>query len=443
MTRPLTLASAVLAAALLLASCNSAPSTGSPSTGNSGGSSMGSGSAVMVSRTVTLGLPETPDAELLVPATLASRVQAEVISVPGGLIVSAGTPTQQSSGNTTIPLSVSGSAAAGQLVKVKVTVGSSVTTTELPVVSFTAQTIQATGLSGSYIASNLRFQPGGTLTLTSALSGDQAARQSVLQRQLDGTFTRLSFPAITAFGEAITSQTSTPDGTLWVTVRGVTKEGSYLLSRDPAGNMKKYAVDAAGDTVNNATATPDGRVWFTQYTQSALKTLSAASGSVQKFSVPEKADSLVYGADGNLYYSSFYAHPAIVQVNPESGSTRTFNVGEANRSQATAVTPAPDGSVWFIEATTSTVNQLDPKTGQQSVLTLPVDVHPNALAISPGGQLWISDATNARLYTTDRTSSGTQTLMGMGTPSGGAHALNIDSQGKVWFEAGGKLYAQQ
>lgn len=449
MLRSLALPTALLGTVLLLASCGSAPTPGGTGTGNAGagggtgGNVVIAATPVVISRTITLGLPQTPDAELLVPATLASRVSAQVQSAPAGLSVTAGKPSQTTTGDTRIPLQVSGTASSGAVVTVKVTVGGTVSTAELPVVAFTSTPIQAPELSASYTASSMKFQPDGTLLLTSALSGEQAARQGVLQRKPDGTLTLLPFPTMTQYGEAISSEVSAPDGSLWVTVRGTSKEGSYLLSRDPAGTIKKFLVDAAGDTVNNATLTPDGRVWFTQYTNSSLKALNTGDGSVKKYSVPEKADSLVYGADANLYYASFFARPAIVQVNPSTGSTTSFNVGEAGRSLPTALTPAPDGSVWFIESLTGTVWQLNPKTGQQKLLTLPVEASPTALAVSASGQVWVSDATNARLYTTYRNSAGTQVLLGIGTPASGAHALTLNAQGKAWFEAGGKLYAQQ
>lgn len=434
---------AILLGTALLASCNSAPSTGTSRKGTEPGGDSGSSLNLTVSRTVTLGLPDAPGAEILVPATLASKVTAQVEGSPAGLTVTAGKPTQLSTGDTAVPLSVSGTAQPGEVVRVKVTLGAASSVAELPVYRFRGTPIQATGLTASYPASSIRFQPDGTALMTASMNGERAARQGLVQTDAAGTaFTLLPFPQITAVGDAISSQAIAPDGSVWVTVRGSTGEGSFVLSRDQAGTVQKYAVNAQKDSVNSATVA-DGRVWFTQYTNAALKALTPGSGQVQAYPVAEKAESLVRGSDGNLYYASVYARPAIVQVDPGSGQTRSFNVGEANSTIPMSLTASPDGCLWFIQSPQGGVWQLNPTTGTQTPLALPLNVSPNALAVSPGGQLWISDATNARLYTTYRTSSGQQALIGISTPGTGAEALSIHPSGKAWFEAGGVLYVQQ
>lgn len=436
----------LLSTILLLASCGSTPTTGNSGTGGgtgTGGETIGgsnSGVNLTVSRTVTFGLPEAPSAEITLPLTLASNVTASVESTPAGLTVTAGKPTQLSSGDTSLPIMVTGIAQPGEVVRVKVSVGGNSTVAELPVMNFTSTPIQATGLNAAYPASSIQFQPDGTALMTAGMNGERAARHGLVRVDTAGShFTLLPLDNISASGDAISSQATAPDGTVWVTVRGTTAEGSYLLSRDTTGNTHKYVVNAQKDTLNSATIAA-GRVWFTQYVNAALKALTPTTGQAQAYPTTDKASSLVRGADGNLYY---VVSSSIMQLNPTTGTTRAFNVGEAGRSLPIALTPAPDGSLWFIESVKGTVEQLTPSTSKETTLTLPLNTNPNALAMSPDGQLWISDATNARLYTTYRNSNGQQILVGIATPSSGAQALNIHPSGKAWYEAGGKLYVQQ
>lgn len=437
------LLSLILGSGLLLASCNSAPGTGGNGTTNNGQRTGDAGVQAMVSRTVTLGLPDNSGAELLVPGTLVSRVTAQLESAPEGLTVTLGRPTQLNTGDVSIPVSYSGDARPDSAVKVKLTVAGRSSSAELPVVKFSSRPIQASGLKGTYSAASMQFLPDGRALLTSTQDGDVTARHGLVQVNATGSaFTLLSLPVITQFGDAITSQATASDGTTWMTVRGMTTEGSYLLSRDPAGSVNKYLVGAAGDNVNNATLVA-GQVWFTQYTRAALKALTPANRTVQSYSVPEKADSLVRGTDGNLYYASFYGRPALGQFNPASGNTRLFNVGETNRSLPTSLRAAPDGSVWFLESVNSGVWRLDPASGQQTQLALPAGATPDSLALAPSGQVWVSDASNARLYTSLRRPDGSSALVGISTPQGGAHALTISPTGKAWFEADGSLYVQQ
>lgn len=435
-----------LSAGLLLASCN-APSTPKPD--NGGGDDGGITQPVTgtitatVYRAVTLGAGSNSQAEIRIGGSTTKTATATVTSAPAGLSVTPDKSAPLPSGEISIPLTVTGQAKSGDIIKVEVKVAGNTASVEVPVLAFKTISIAATGLSSPYSAASLRFQPDGSLLLASGLGGSSTDRGSLVKYDpSQGAFSlipmNLKYPS-----EAITSQTTAPDGTLWVTVRGITAKGSYLVSRDPSGNTQNYFPDAAGDNLFNLASTADGRIWFTQYTRAAIKALTPSTGNVQSYPVTEQADSLIRGADGKLYYSSFYARPAIVQLDPATGSSKSFNVGDANRSLPVALTAASDGSIWFIEARSGTVWKLDPATGAQTQFALPSGARPTEIALTGGGKVWVSDATNGVLYTTFVTSSGKSVMTAYRSPAGNPSALQAGPDGKVWYVAAGQLVTEQ
>ncbi|WP_291426564.1 hypothetical protein [Deinococcus sp.] len=450
----LTLAGALLSGILLLAACGPTGTTSDGTTVDSGVAikpPSASGLTTTVRRALTLG---TGDNSVLLDifGVVSATATVNVVSGPAGLTATVGTLSNPSSAETLVKLNiVPGSARAGDLVTFGVTLNGKTATVQVPVMAFTTEAISAAGLSSRYQAGTMRTQPDGTLLLSSSLSGSVTERHSLVKYDpATHTFSVIAFP-ITLPGEAITSQTTMPDGTIWVSVRGLSAEGSYLIVRRPDSTFKTYLVGAPNDTVNNLTTTSDGRIWFTQNKAASVKALTPATGSVEAFAVTEKADSLVRGTDGKLYYAAFYARPAIVQLDPASGQSKSFNVGDAGVSLPLALTAASDGSIWFTESRTGSVWHLNPSTGTQTPFTLPSGVRPTELTFDSAQNLWVSDATNALLYTAFSTdgSKGKETnvtgfgaVTNNGTPAGPS-ALTTGPDGKIWYVAAGQLVHQQ
>lgn len=451
MKRTSSLLGAVLSAALLLASCDTTPKTGGGTDNggntNPGGTTpIGNGITATVYRAVTLGTGFSGDAEVRISGTTSRTATASVQSAPAGLTVTVGSVAALSSGDLSLPITVTGTVQSSDVIKLTVTVDSSSASLEIPVKSFKSVPIAATGLSSPYSVASLRFQPGGTVLLSGGIGGNSVDRGNLVKFDPNsGAFSLI--PMGLKYGsEAITSQTTAPDGTIWATVRGITAKGGYLVSRDASGTIQTYYPDAAGDNISNLTTTADGRIWFTQYTRAAVKALTPSTGSVQSYPVTEQADSLIRGADGKLYYAAFYARPAIVQLDPATGQSKSFDVGQAGRSLPISLTAASDGSIWFIEARSGAVLQLDPLKSTQTQFPLPTGARPNEIAITPSGQVWVSDTTvaNPALYTTFTTSAGKSVLVGYRTPTGSTpNALQVGPDGKLWYVAGGQLVTEQ
>ncbi|UQN07136.1 hypothetical protein [Deinococcus sp. QL22] len=429
----------LLAAALLLASCGGPTAPAVP--GGQGGSTHTAPAvaSLKVSADQALALIGSADAQTLLRVSSAGTVTVTVDRAPAGLTVTAESA-RPDGADTLIPLRVQGrpSTTGTQSITVTVTSAGKSATLTLPVLTFAVHPI-VVGAGSPYEASGMKFEAGGTVLLRAPVSANEESRHHLLRFDPDqNSFTLLGF-GLGGF-ETITSHAVAPDGRVWVTVRSALSDGSVLISRDSAGQIKRHAVGATADTINGATPTAD-RVWFTQYTRDRVAALNPASGEVTSYAVEENAEDLTLGANGHLYYTRFYADPAIIGLDPATGKTTAYRVGIPGKSLPDALTAAPDGTLWFIEVRTGTVWNLNPATGQQSQLALPAGARPTELAVAPDGTLWVGDSTQARLYRAQ--SGGTSTLtvpvLTQNGKAAGPHALAAGPDRRVWYEAAGQL----
>ncbi|MDB5044942.1 MAG: hypothetical protein JWQ08_992 [Deinococcus sp.] len=430
----------LLAAALLLAACGG-PAT--PAVGGTGGSSTAptAPASLKVSADQALALIGTTPAQTTLRVSATGPLTVTIDQAAPGLTVTTGSP-QLAGTEKLISLQAEGQISSGRTagVTLTVTAGGKSTTLTVPVLAFAAHPILV-GTGNPYETSGITFEAGGSLLLRAPVSAGEEGRHHLVRFDpAQHTFTLLGF-GLGGF-ETITSQAAAPDGRLWVTVRSALSDGSVLVSRDSAGNVKRYAVGATADTINSVTPTSD-RVWFTQYTRDRVAAFNPASGEVTSYAVEENAEDLTLGAGGQLYYTRFYADPAVIGLDPDTGKTTVFKVGIPGKSLPEALTAAPDGTLWLIEARTGTVWNLDPRTGLQTQLTLPAGARPSELAVAPDGTLWVGDPTQARLYRAQPGGASTLTVPSL-TNNGkaaGPHALAVGPDGRVWYEAAGQLVA--
>lgn len=424
----------ILSLISIISACHSGEKTQVPNTASP---------TIQINRTITFGpnIPQT--AELLIPLTNASTIHTSVEAIPSGLKLNIQPAINNKSGDSLIPLTFSGSAPNGSKVILRIKVGQNIHKVALPILHFEGRKIEAAGLSNQYQASRIRFLPDGGLQLSANLSGNSLEQKSLVYWSAQNGFRIQTFHSLRP-GESISSHMVDSAGQSWIAVRGMTKTGSYLLSHAPNGTIQTYQnIGAVADNINDLTTTSDDRVWFTQYKNDRVAAFHPPSQQIKSYPVLEEAEDLIHGYDGKLYYAQFYAQPAIVQLDPNTGTQKAFPLGIPGRSEPRDLAAAV-GHIWYIEARNSTVWNLDPLTGKHTQLNLPPNTYPNELASTKNGQLWIADPHNARLYTTWKT-AGKTTIIGVNTPvnqagqSDGPRALSAAPDGTLWYEASGML----
>lgn len=441
-TAPFTLGTALLAASLLLASCggpSAPPAATAPGTGTNTAGRVGlSVTASAPVLTTNLNAPM----QLRVAGAAPADVTVQVTGAPDSLTVKVGAGVADGAA-TLLPLTVTGHAPAGTAVQMNITAGERTASLTLPVTAFDLATIPARS-GEAYTASSIGTGPGGQLTLVASPNGaaSAAVRHSLLHFDpATRTFTAQTVN-IAQDQETILSHAITPDGTGWVSVSATSARGVSLV------NLRTQQPFRPGvsDLPSRLSVTPDGSLWFMAPSAGALIRLNSANGNVTRVSMDAGAEWLTAGADGRLYLGRSGSAPAILALDPVSGEQNTYPVTLVRQSQPGNLTAAPDGTLWFIEGTTSTVVHLDPRTQKQTPLTLPgTDPRPSRLAALPDGTVWVMDGREKVLH---RVQSGrvTLTLPLPRDPAGQVlvpDALGGTADSRLVFTAGGALYMQQ
>ncbi|GAA0510632.1 virginiamycin B lyase family protein [Deinococcus depolymerans] len=409
----------------LLAACGSGPAA------SGAGSAPGSSLVVSLDRVPVSG-PLAQPGTLRLQGVPASGVSVTVQAAPG-LSVTPGAAVASGS-DALLPLTVTGTGRGTVTLNVRAGNRSQDVTVR---VLGSEQHVPA----APYLAGAVRSQ-GDRVLLRATVSADAASRHALLAFDpADRTFTPLPFPV--AGFETITSHAvNGPD--VWVAVRGVNADGSFLVRRSADGATRRYLAGTV-ETLNHVTPLADGRVAFTAYGQERVLLLDPASGTIQAVATQGAPDSVTLGADGRLYFARRGDSPAIVALNLADGAARTYPVGTPGVSVPASLTAAPDGTLWFTESRTGTLRALDPVSGTQRQVTLPAgrgpgdEARPGDLTVAPDGTVWATDTAHPALLRVLPGESSAAALTLPAGPTAGPRALHAAPDGSVWFETGGTL----
>ena len=282
---------------------------------------------------------------------------------------------------------------------------------------------------------------GPDLLLSAPVNAPLEQRNRLLRLTAAGTVQ--SYDLGLAPTEGVTSQLCDPSGTIWLSVRSDDAQGSVIARLNPAtGLLERFPVGAVGDTINNLTRTPDGRLWFVQYKRDRLGEFDPASGTVTSHPVAENAENLRLGQDGALYYSQFYANPAVVRFDPASGSSRALSAGNSSKNLPRASVQT-GGFVWYIDAWAQSLNRIDLASGQTVQAQLPSGAAPGELVAAADGTLWVADAASHVLYRLSAGSLNSVTVPLVSSATDGPRGLSMGADGRLWYQSGGQLVAQQ
>ncbi len=392
--------------------------------------------------TVTASLHFTAPAGGNLPLTVQS-VSMNIDSLPAGVSLQM-LPIGSDGGGLTVPLSVRGSSSATQGdAWLKVHLNGQTQVVRLPVLRASSVALPAVPAAQGRPFQVAASAPCGQDMLLSAPVNAPLEQRARLLRFTPQTGAFQGYDLGLAPTEGVTSQLCDPGGLIWLTIRSDDTQGSVIARLDPAsGLLTRFPVGAVADTLNNLTRSADGRLWFVQYGRDRLGEFDPLTGRVVTHTVAENAENLRLGQDGALYYSQFYAHPAVVRVDPQSGESRVLSVGNSGKNLPRASVQT-GGFVWYTDAYTLTLNRLDPLNGLITPVQLPAGAVPGELVASASGTLWAADAARHVLYRLESGSPEAVTVPLTGGGTDGPRALSVGADGALWYESGGQLIRQQ
>jgi len=224
-------------------------------------------------------------------------------------------------------------------------------------------------------------------------------------------------------------------GALVVFVGIVLAAGAFLWwpGKPSSWGFREIQLESGDIPVGIAVA-GDGTVWFTLEGASALGLVR--DGRVRK--IPKGADSveplgLALDASGRAWYTE--APKQRVARASADGSIATFSLATpVARLGRLAV--APDGGVWFAEASLVSVTHLSDGRLTRHVLgslnpAEPMDAAPFGIAVSRGGHVWATLQKANKLL--QISPSGDKRAFDVPTRGSGLGDVAVDADGVVWF----------
>jgi streptogramin lyase len=136
-----------------------------------------------------------------------------------------------------------------------------------------------------------------------------------------------------------------PDGNVWFTdVRLGSRPqfGNNVWKVTPSGVFTQYPLPTDWATPSYLTAASDGNIWVTE-TEAVKVARITPGGSITEFPIPQRADFIARGPDGNVYFATF---GAIGRITP-AGAVTMFPT--PTPGGVGGITSGPDGNVWMIE----------------------------------------------------------------------------------------------
>ncbi|MBR7838937.1 Ig-like domain repeat protein [Actinospica durhamensis] len=211
---------------------------------------------------------------------------------------------------------------------------------------------------------------------------------------------------------------SGPDSSMWFSLQMTGGNGtvSEIGRIDMSGNVTEYPLPAGdGGLISGIAADSAGDIWFATASAQSANGLGyvgylAPDGSITQFPMPVAyiyanfANSITLGPDGNMWFIGQFGAPGPVEVASvtPAGVITTYPVSYPSSGGPLAITTGADGKLWFSYGATiggnytSLIGTLDPLTGAQSTLVLPLAISQvSGLVLGTDGIIYAAGAPNS------------------------------------------------
>jgi virginiamycin B lyase len=168
-----------------------------------------------------------------------------------------------------------------------------------------------------------------------------------------------------------------------------------LVAAAPAAASQSPPIEIwGGAKAQSLVFGPDGNLWFTanNFTfegDSSGIGRNTPDGEVRQFSLPEGGRTgigeIAVGAEGNIWF----AHTAADAIGRSDleGHVTEFPLPQGSSPQG--IVAGPDGAIWFTESGAGRLGRID-SSGSVASFPLPIGSHPLALAVADGA-LWVTE----------------------------------------------------
>lgn len=221
-----------------------------------------------------------------------------------------------------------------------------------------------------------------------------------------------------------------PDGTVWYTGQGA----GYLGRLDPATGKVEIIPLGKGSRPHGVIVGPDGAAWVTDSGLNANVRVDPATRAVQVFPLPKEFP------DANLNTGTFDKkgiywftgqNGVYGRVDPATGKTDAWKAPKGRGPYGIATTPK--GEVWYVSLAGNHLAEIDPVSGEASVVDPPrPGVGPRRIWSDSKGMLWVSLWHSGEVGRYDPTTKAWQTWP-ISNAKFGCYSVYVDDKDMVWL----------
>lgn len=241
--------------------------------------------------------------------------------------------------------------------------------------------------------------------------------------------------------------------------------------------ITEYVIPHVSDPIRLAIDTR-GVLWFTEYFEDTICSFSPESGEFVQYPLPDGCSgpgAITVDPQGRVWYTAcFSGH--VVMFDPKKNKATVYQTS----TFATGIAYSPRTGVWYADAATGVLGNIDPKTGvvtehpvpdslglwevevdlkgwpwftdpftdrigvfnpstkEFTLYDMPTGSYPQDLVIDSKGMVWITEYLGNNLAMLDpRTGQITEYLVP--TPECGPCLITLDNKGNVWFTEDGRF----
>ncbi|GIK81674.1 MAG: SMP-30/gluconolactonase/LRE family protein [Pseudorhodoplanes sp.] len=221
-----------------------------------------------------------------------------------------------------------------------------------------------------------------------------------------------------------------PDGTVWYTGQGA----GHLGRLDPATGKVEIIPLGKGSRPHGVIVGPDGAAWVTDSGLNANVRVDPATRAVQVFPLPKEFP------DANLNTGTFDKkgiywftgqNGVYGRVDPATGKTDAWKAPKGRGPYGIATTPK--GDVWYVSLAGDHLAEIDPVSGEASVIDPPrPGVGPRRIWSDSKGMLWVSLWHSGEVGRYDPTTKTWQTWQ-INEARFGCYSVYVDDKDTVWL----------
>jgi virginiamycin B lyase len=221
-----------------------------------------------------------------------------------------------------------------------------------------------------------------------------------------------------------------PDGSVWYTAQ---RQGALGILDPATGDVEQVPL-GDGSAPHGVIAGPDGAAWITDGGLNAIVRYDPTSREVTRYPLPEDTgyanlNTAAFDGDGVLWFTG--QNGIYGRLDPASGAIEVFDAPKGRGPYG--ITATPDGVVYYASLAGSYVGQIDPKTGEATVLEPPTPQQGARRVWSDSrGNVWVSEW-NAGQVSRYTPASGAWQSWRLPGDDPKAYAVYVDEQDMVWL----------